>query len=197
MIGLTPIDNNGPSQSQMSVLTLAAKATMPQREQLEAAAQLMAGRMDENIFVVGGDKSGWSGFVTVEDHPKIPGFDWLWSAYEAAFTAANLVREGFLGAIQSEEIDQKLYDFNRDLIARYHGPIEFAIKCKLSGYRSMTLKMESIDVLLDRASQNCSDEVDALLFAVNAPSIVGQLSEQLERNGLKYLSVHCFVHPSR
>jgi hypothetical protein len=118
-ISLTPGNNYSRSPDNANVLILATKAPLSQRKRLEFAAQLMTGGREDNSFVVGGDKAGWSAFVTVEDRPSIPRLGWLWAAYEAVFTATNLVREDFLGALRLQEIDQKLGDYNRDLTARY------------------------------------------------------------------------------
>jgi hypothetical protein len=97
-INLTPVDDNSSAQSNANLLALATKPGVLPRKQLESATQLMTAGREDNSFVIGSDKSGWSAFVTVEDHPKLPSGDWLWAAYEAAFTAANPVREDFLGA---------------------------------------------------------------------------------------------------
>lgn len=130
---------------------------------------------EEDSFVVGGNKSGWSAFATVEDHPRIPSLAWLWAAYEAAFTAANLVREDFLGALQFGEIDQKLGELDRDLTARYHGPIEYVIKYNSTGYRRIASEREGFDDLIERARYNCGEDVDAIGFFINTNSFVGEL----------------------
>jgi len=196
-VTLSPVDNYGPFESKANILILATKAAMPQREQLESAAQLMTAGREENSFLIGSDKSGWSAFVTVEDRPKFPTGSWLWAAYEAAFTAANLVREGFLGAIRYEEIDQNLYDFDRDLTARYQGPIEFAVKCKSTGDRHLESQMKSMDTLIRQARENCGGDVDAIAFFINKNSIFRYLVNlgRLDPNGSRYLSAHFFFHP--
>jgi hypothetical protein len=156
-------------------LVLATKAASAQREKMLSAVQLMTTGREEDSFVVGGNKSGWSAFATVEDHPRIPSLAWLWAAYEAAFTAENLVREDFLGALQFGEIDQKLGELDRDLTARYHGPIEYVIKCNSTGYRRIVSEREGFDDLIERARDNCGEDVDAIGFFINTNSFVGEL----------------------
>jgi hypothetical protein len=172
---ITPMDNFSPTQTIPEVLPLVTKSTSSPREQTEVAAQLITGGNEDDSFIIGGKESGWSAFVTVEDRPPIPSANWLWAAYEAAFTAANLVREGFLGAVQFEEIDQTLYGFNRDLSARFHGPLEYAIKCKSTGYRSMIKTLAGIDNILDTAKETCGDDIVAIAFLPNADSVVRRL----------------------
>jgi hypothetical protein len=172
---ITPMDNFSPTQTVPEVMPLVTKSTSSPREQTEVAAQLITGGNEDDSFIIGGKESGWSAFVTVEDHPPIPSTNWLWAAYEAAFTAANLVREGFLGAIQFEEIDQTLSGFNRDLFARFRGPLEYAIKCKSTGYRSIIKTLAGIDNILDAAKETCGDDIVAIAFLPNADSVVRRL----------------------
>lgn len=174
-VNLTPANNYSSVQSTANVLILATKAALPQRSQLEVAVQLMTKGREEDGFIIGGDKSGWSAFVTIEDHPTIPRTDWLWAAYEAAFTTANLVREDFLGALRFDEIDQKLGSFDQDLRSRYHGQIEYVVKCKDTGYRNIISPMQNFDVLFEDARDQCGGDIDALGFFLNTNSIAGEL----------------------
>ncbi len=68
--------------------------------------------------VLGGDQAGWSASVTVRDSPNLS-LQWLGAAYEAAFTTAELVREGFISVIQLDPLDDTLYNFYKNLNKHY------------------------------------------------------------------------------
>ncbi len=125
--------------------------------------------------VLGGDQAGWSASVTVRDSPNLS-LQWLGAAYEAAFTTAELVREGFISVIQLDPLDDTLYNFYQNLNKHYSGSHMGPVKCQNSGAGEISAGADA-KTLVSKGFLECrGDSVLGVLFT-KAPdfSITGNV----------------------
>ncbi len=174
LIKVSPLEH-AKSVPYTVVLWLATHDRTTAHDQIVTSSELLSEGQPDRSVVLGGDQAAWSASVTVRDSPNLS-LQWLGAASEAAFTTAELVREGFISVIQLDPLDDTLYNFYQNLNKHYSGSHMGLVKCQNSGAREISAGADA-KTLVSKGFLECSgDSVLGVLFT-KAPdfSITGNV----------------------
>jgi hypothetical protein len=175
ILNVKPLDEAPSSTPQKAdLLFLMTKRGTTLHDQITSAATLLAWGDEDSEFVVGGKESGWSAVVSVLDYPDFTDMQWFSSAYQAAFSGANYIRDAFLALIRLRPVDETVFGFYSKLQDHYVGMPGVILACENGEMMEAQMESSNVNQIVAEGKNLCEGKMLSVILFPNAPSIRGK-----------------------